>query len=273
MPLPRRQAIGTAVSEFIYNIAWDTSVRCDASPDPPAVSGHGREAQRSRRRGAGGVPLRRGPRDDGEVRDAVWEIQQGRCFYCRASTAVDRSELDHFIPWARYPDNGLDSLVLVDERCNLDKRAFLATGEHVARWMPRLLSDSSETRQLEDVARTVVGCASVRARSASRARSTSGSLVMRSSGCAVASSWTLTARASPRCSAPPESESPFAVARAKGVASSSGGARRLRSCAAGRLQAAPSDQSALRAPGRHDSGRALQRLRARSRNDGASLGV
>src|SRR3972149_6941865 len=91
----------------------------------------------------------------GRIRHAAWEIRQGRCFYCRASNAVDRSELDQFIPWARYPDNGLDDLVLVDERCTLGKRAFLAAGVHVARWMPRLLSDSSETRQLEDVARTV----------------------------------------------------------------------------------------------------------------------
>lgn len=45
--------------------------------------------------------------------------------------------------------------MLVDERCNRDKRAFLAAGEHVARWVPRLLSDSSETHQLDNVARTV----------------------------------------------------------------------------------------------------------------------
>jgi hypothetical protein len=45
--------------------------------------------------------------------------------------------VDHFIPWARYPDNGLDNLVAAHARCNSRKRDFLAAAEHVERWAAR----------------------------------------------------------------------------------------------------------------------------------------
>jgi HNH endonuclease len=42
--------------------------------------------------------------------------------------------VDHFLPWARYPENGIENLVVTDPRCNNDKRDFLAAAEHVERW-------------------------------------------------------------------------------------------------------------------------------------------
>ncbi len=51
------------------------------------------------------------------VRPGLTELQGGRCFYCDAPLGR-AAEVDHFIPWARYPDNGIDNLVVADIRCN-----------------------------------------------------------------------------------------------------------------------------------------------------------
>jgi len=73
------------------------------------------------------------------LRPALRELQQGRCFYCgdRLSGA---GEVDHFIPWSRYPDDGLDNLVLADRGCNGAKRDLLASARHVRRWRERMES-------------------------------------------------------------------------------------------------------------------------------------
>jgi HNH endonuclease len=41
--------------------------------------------------------------------------------------------VEHFIPWARYPDNGIENFVVTDERYNQDKYSFLAAAEHINR--------------------------------------------------------------------------------------------------------------------------------------------
>jgi len=73
------------------------------------------------------------------LRPALRELQEGRCFYCgdRLSAA---GEVDHFIPWSRYRDDGLDNLVLADRGCNGAKRDFLASARHVRRWRERMES-------------------------------------------------------------------------------------------------------------------------------------
>jgi hypothetical protein len=48
--------------------------------------------------------------------------------------------VDHFIPWSRYRDDGLDNLVLADRGCNGAKRDFLASARHVKRWRERMES-------------------------------------------------------------------------------------------------------------------------------------
>src|SRR5437867_3032664 len=57
--------------------------------------------------GAERVPLER-------VRGPIIELQEGRCFYCAerlASRAGQTPDVDHFIPWSRYPDDSLENLV------------------------------------------------------------------------------------------------------------------------------------------------------------------
>ena len=70
------------------------------------------------------------------VRAPLREFQSDRCFYCEERLG-ERSEVDHFIPWSRHPDNGLDNLVVAHHQCNNDKRDFLAAAEHVERWAER----------------------------------------------------------------------------------------------------------------------------------------
>jgi len=60
--------------------------------------------------------------------------------------------VDHFVPWARYPDDGLDNLVIADKACNRFKSSSLPAAVHVTTWARRFMEDSSERAQLNDLA-------------------------------------------------------------------------------------------------------------------------
>jgi 5-methylcytosine-specific restriction endonuclease McrA len=186
MPLPRLQVAGGATQEFIYRLGWTHPVRrsevasYQRDGEGPfdnrviLLPGVGRYLLQLNgllrplihRRWAAMV-ARLNRHDDArleeflfgaervptaKIRAALWLLQDRTCFYCDRRLDLDRSEVDHFIPWARYPDNGLDNLVVVDDRCNRDKRAFLAAAPHVARWVPRLESGSSTCSRLDEIA-------------------------------------------------------------------------------------------------------------------------
>jgi 5-methylcytosine-specific restriction endonuclease McrA len=87
------------------------------------------------------------------VRNPLLTVQAGRCFYCGGERGP--WEVDHFLPWARWPDDRLDNLVVAHARCNNDKRAALAALDHVERWWPRLLPGDPLDRQLEELAATL----------------------------------------------------------------------------------------------------------------------
>jgi hypothetical protein len=88
-----------------------------------------------------------------KVRVGLWEIQERRCFYCDARVSEPvRAQVDHFVPWARYPDDGLDNLVIADVACNQAKGSSLAASRHVARWAQRFVTSSSQRRQLDTLA-------------------------------------------------------------------------------------------------------------------------
>ena len=167
MPLPRLQQVGNEHVPFIYWIAWDRDIRrgefssdgfdnlvrfigrsgdhlvrlagllrplvCrewaarvarwnDDLVDEPELDRFLFGADRTALRPVSG-PLR--------------ELQRGRCFYCHDRLSAS-SQVDHFIPWARYPDDGLDNLVVAHARCNGKKREHLAAAGHVARWAGRM---------------------------------------------------------------------------------------------------------------------------------------
>jgi 5-methylcytosine-specific restriction endonuclease McrA len=82
------------------------------------------------------------------VRSELARLQAHSCFYCR-DRLLGASHVDHFIPWSRYPEDGLANLVVAHERCNLDKRDFLPATSHVVRWAERLAGDDLPRLQRE----------------------------------------------------------------------------------------------------------------------------
>lgn len=81
-------------------------------------------------------------------------IQGCRCFYCDARLGDPaRGQVDHFVPWSRYPDDSLDNLVVADVACNGFKSSSLAAADHVARWARRFVAGSPEHQQLGELAR------------------------------------------------------------------------------------------------------------------------
>ncbi|TVR37517.1 MAG: hypothetical protein EA388_01455 [Nitriliruptor sp.] len=84
------------------------------------------------------------------LREPLLRIQRGHCFYCQAERGP--WEVDHFLPWSRWPDNRLDNLVVADRGCNNDKRAALPAVQHLNRWSARSAPTSSTSQQLATVA-------------------------------------------------------------------------------------------------------------------------
>lgn len=72
------------------------------------------------------------------VRRALFEIQDGRCFYqSRVRLEVKTAHVDHFIPWAKYPCDAVANLVLASPRANAGKRDHLAAAEYLGIWRDR----------------------------------------------------------------------------------------------------------------------------------------
>lgn len=190
MPLPRLQTLGHGHDPFLYSIAWDESIRKGdvgryqrglASPfdnrvhlapgvgedlvllngllrplihrEWAALVAKMNQLEESRLEeflfGSRRIALE-------PVRPGLQELQDNRCFYCDdrlRGSAGERAQVDHFVPWARYPNDAIENLVVAHERCNRDKRDFLAASEHVARWRDRLDDDSPTAADLLTIAR------------------------------------------------------------------------------------------------------------------------
>lgn len=69
----------------------------------------------------------------GKIGKVLEEIQAGACFYCGKAINVG-GEVDHFIPWRRYPMDLGHNFVLAHGNCNRSKRDFLAAPEHRDAW-------------------------------------------------------------------------------------------------------------------------------------------
>src|SRR5690242_7243346 len=149
MPLPRLQRMGAASVDFVYEIGWnekivkstidryaagDTGAFDNRVRLKPDVGGHllqlnGFLRPLIHRRWCAMVALLNKLEDSRleeflfgaervptvKVRAGLWEIQGKWCFYCGKQVLDSRNgHVDHFIPWARYPDNGIENLVLAD---------------------------------------------------------------------------------------------------------------------------------------------------------------
>jgi hypothetical protein len=71
------------------------------------------------------------------LRPGLRDAQGGRCFYCAVELKTGDVEVDHFIPWSRLPNDGLQNLVLTDRRCNNSKRDHLADLPLLKLWAMR----------------------------------------------------------------------------------------------------------------------------------------
>jgi hypothetical protein len=166
MPLPRLQRIGSEHDEFLYQIRWDERVtrsRFESSDFDNLIRFTGaagdhlirlsgmlrplieREWMRLVARFNRSVVPELGLHeflfgveriDLSPVRGPLCELADRRCFYCDGRLHA-RVEVDHFIPWSRHPDNGIENLVVSDARCNGAKRDHLAAERHVAHWIER----------------------------------------------------------------------------------------------------------------------------------------
>lgn len=81
------------------------------------------------------------------VQQGLIQLQQRRCFYCREPLRSE-VQIDHFIPWARHPDNAIENLVATHAACNQNKRDFLASVEHVSHWHARLEQEQDALQAL-----------------------------------------------------------------------------------------------------------------------------
>jgi hypothetical protein len=73
------------------------------------------------------------------------DLQDDRCFYCKHALR-SRGEVDHFVPWARYPLDLGHNFVLAHRQCNNDKRDVLAGTPHLQRWVERNHTRDGEIR-------------------------------------------------------------------------------------------------------------------------------
>ena len=69
------------------------------------------------------------------IRAGLADIQKGRCFYC--GSPLRGGEVDHFIPWSRYPRDLAHNFVLADAKCNSLKSDLLAAPRHTRNWIER----------------------------------------------------------------------------------------------------------------------------------------
>lgn len=71
------------------------------------------------------------------------DVQDRQCFYCHKDLKQSM-DVDHFIPWSRYPTDLGHNFVLAHPRCNNAKSDYLAAEQHLQSWAERNRSRSAE---------------------------------------------------------------------------------------------------------------------------------
>jgi hypothetical protein len=69
-------------------------------------------------------------------RPILLDVQHGICLYCQKDLSR-KTQVDHFIPWSRYPADLGQNFVLAHDRCNNAKSDYLAAEKHLAAWAER----------------------------------------------------------------------------------------------------------------------------------------
>lgn len=71
-----------------------------------------------------------------KVQKILAPLQDHQCFFC-SQALNDRTAVDHFVPWSRYPRDTALNFVVAHAACNADKRELLAGERHLNRWLER----------------------------------------------------------------------------------------------------------------------------------------
>ncbi|WP_227681760.1 HNH endonuclease [Psychrobacter glacincola] len=79
------------------------------------------------------------------------DTQQGQCFYCHKALK-NNIEVDHFIPWSKYPIDTTHNFVLTDHSCNNSKRDYLAEELFYEKWLER---NQQHGHTIEQEAKTI----------------------------------------------------------------------------------------------------------------------
>jgi hypothetical protein len=175
MPLPRLQRFPSGPDDFLYRIGWtvhdvgrlEREVRRYQRGEPSAFDNriqmlpgvistlgrlHGLVRQLVEARWISMVRELNGEMFDdpvdlyehlfgpqraalGRLQVRLREIQEGCCFYC--ASRPRNAAVDHFLPWARFPDDRIENLVLSCPGCNSSKSDHLAAVAHVENWLRR----------------------------------------------------------------------------------------------------------------------------------------
>jgi hypothetical protein len=74
------------------------------------------------------------------------DLQHGTCLYCQKKFSK-RTQVDHFVPWSRYPADLGHNFVLAHDGCNNAKSDFLAAENHLAAWIERHREHQAEFQE------------------------------------------------------------------------------------------------------------------------------
>ena len=79
-------------------------------------------------------------------RPILFHVQRGDCLYCGKPLPEKAQQVDHFVPWSRYPADLGHNFVLAHVKCNEAKSDFLAAERHLAAWAERNARHRAELR-------------------------------------------------------------------------------------------------------------------------------
>ncbi len=180
MPLPKLQRIGRETDDFLYRIGWgddvtrtsfldgtrfDNVIRFQPGASEALVALAGVLRPLVHRQWAAMVTRYNGladaqlesflfgcPRTSlAPITAPLLELQRGTCFYCLRQIRAD-AQVDHFLPWARHPDDGIENLVVAHAACNQAKSDFLAAARHVQSWSRRVDESAEQLRRIASTA-------------------------------------------------------------------------------------------------------------------------
>lgn len=120
-PIPLLQVVGSNLVAFLYEVDWS----------------EGTSVKTLRREGRDRIRLLPGVADRlvvlGPLLRPLVELH-----WTRDVARWSSVDVDHFLPWSRWPNDAIENLVLADRSCNGAKRDHLAAPIHLGQWLQRL---------------------------------------------------------------------------------------------------------------------------------------